>query len=334
MNVADYIFNYLKFNNIGCVFTVVGGSSMFLNNALKNSGIKYICCHHEQACSFAAEGYSRTKNALGVALVTGGPGGLNCLSGVMGQWTDSIPVLYISGQVKTSMMSHGDVRQLGDQEVDIVSIVRHITKYSCVLDDAASTKFCLEHALRTAMCGRKGPVWLDIPLDVQKTEFNETIGTITKYKTTVASDKTIDAAYVMLKNAKNPLIVAGHGIRLSNAKNILHYFLDLTGYNVVTTFNGCDLIPSTHRLFRGRIGTIGNNGNDALQSADVVMFIGTRNNVRQTGFDVKNFAKNAVKIVVDIDIRELDKETIKPDLDIHGDANDFLFRLTNRYEGA
>ncbi len=173
MRVADYIFQFLKEIGIKHVFTVVGGGAMHLNDALKKSGIKYICNHHEQACAIAAEGYSRITNKLSVVCVTPGPGELNCLTGVMGQWTDSIPVLYISGQVRYSLtIQDSGLRQLGDQEVDIISIVKPITKYAKMVIDKHSIKEELDKAIFMAISGRMGPVWLDIPLDVQEAEID------------------------------------------------------------------------------------------------------------------------------------------------------------------
>lgn len=170
MQVADYIFQFLKEYGIKHVFTIVGGGAMYLNEALRKSGIKYICNHHEQACAMAAEGYARITNRLAVVCVTSGPGSLNCLTGVMGQFTDSIPVLYLSGQVETrTIKNQYGLRQLGDQEVDIISIVKPITKYARSID-SFTFELVLKHAIESATTGRKSPVWLDIPIDVQKAE--------------------------------------------------------------------------------------------------------------------------------------------------------------------
>lgn len=170
MRVADYIFKALKAYGVEVVFLVVGGGSMHLNDALKKSGIKYICCHHEQACAIAAEGYARTSGKLGVVCVTSGPGGTNCLTGVLGQWTDSVPVLYLSGQVKTDCLKSENLRQLGDQEVDIISIVKPITKYAKLIMKPEAIKAELDKAIQEATTGRFGPVWLDLPLNIQSEE--------------------------------------------------------------------------------------------------------------------------------------------------------------------
>jgi acetolactate synthase-1/2/3 large subunit len=170
MQVADYIFQYLKEYGIKHVFTIVGGGAMYLNNSLRKSGIKYICNHHEQACTMAAEGSARFNNQLAVVCATSGPGSLNCLTGVMGQWTDSIPVLYLSGQVESRTIKKGKLRQLGDQEVDIISIVKPITKYAYQIVSPKEIKSELRYAINEATRARKAPVWLDIPIDVQKAE--------------------------------------------------------------------------------------------------------------------------------------------------------------------
>lgn len=167
MRVADYIFKYLKSYGVEYVFLVVGGGAMYLNDAIKKSGIKYVCFHHEQAAAIAAEGYARTSGKLGVVCVTSGPGGLNTLTGVMGQWTDSVPVLYLSGQVNEIINKPQGLRQLGDQEVDIVSVIKPITKFAKMIVKPEGIKYELVRAIGTATTGRPGPVWLDIPLDIQ-----------------------------------------------------------------------------------------------------------------------------------------------------------------------
>jgi len=167
MRVADYIFQELKAYGVKTVFVIVGGGSMHLNDALKKSGLKFVCCHHEQACAIAAEGYARTCGQLAVVCVSSAPAGTNCLTGVIGQWTDSVPVLYLSGQVKTSTLKSGNLRQLGDQEIGIIDIVKSVTKYSKQILKPEEIKEALKKAITEATTGRFAPVWLDIPLDVQ-----------------------------------------------------------------------------------------------------------------------------------------------------------------------
>ena len=169
--VADYIFNYLADYGVKHVFLVVGGGAMYLNNALKKEKrIKYVCCHHEQACAMAAEGYARTSGKLGVVCITSGPGGTNTLTGVIGQWLDSVPVLYLSGQVKQETIKTGNLRQLGDQEIGIIDIVKSVTKYSKMITNPEDIKIELPRAIRIAITERPGPVWIDLPLNIQKVE--------------------------------------------------------------------------------------------------------------------------------------------------------------------
>lgn len=304
---------------------------MHLNDSF-GKYIPYICNHNEQASAIAAEGYAKASQKLAVVNVTTGPGGLNCLNGVFGQWTDSVPVLYISGQVKfsTTLASCPDIklRQLGDQEADIISVVKPLTKYAKMVTEPKEIKYHLDKAIHEATTGRKGPVWLDIPMNVQGALVEEDELIDCDYSCGISPTKNdckIEEIISKLKNAKRPLIVAGHGIRLSGRKSNFIKLLDKFKIPVVTTFNGFDLIPDNHPCFIGRIGTIGQRcGNFALQNADVVLFLGSRNNIRQISYNWENFAKNAYKIIVDIDNAELQKPTVKPDMAIKIDLEDFL----------
>lgn len=332
IKVSDYIAKRLKeIYDVKNVFMVSGGGAMHLNDSI-GKYIPYICNHNEQACAIAAEGYARMHQKLAVVNVTTGPGGLNCLNGVFGQWTDSVPVLYISGQVKfsTTLASCPDIplRQLGDQEVDIISVVKPLTKYAKMVTEAKEIKYHLDRAIYEATTGRKGPVWLDIPMNVQGAQVEESELIEFDFackKTVTEADCKISEIIEKLKTAKRPLIIAGHGIRLSGQKNIFLNLLEKVKIPVVTTFNGFDLIETEHPCFIGRIGTIGQrSGNFALQNADVILFLGTRNNIRQVSYNPENFAKNAFKIVVDIDKAELQKQTVVPDMPINSDLQDFL----------
>lgn len=332
IKVSDYIASRLKnIYDIKNVFMVSGGGAMHLNDSF-GKYIPYICNHNEQACAIAAEGYAKASSKLPVVNVTTGPGGLNCLNGVFGQWTDSVPVLYISGQVKraTTLASCPDLnlRQLGDQEADIISVVKPLTKYAVMVKNPLEIKYHLDRAVYEATTGRKGPVWLDIPIDVQAAVIDEQElidFDISCKPPSTKEDCKITEVLSRLSLAKTPLIVAGHGIRLSGMK---HTFLDILknlNIPVVTTFNGFDLLNEDTPQYIGRIGTIGQRaGNFALQNADLVLFLGTRNNIRQISYNWENFARNAYKIVVDIDKAELEKPLVKPDMAIHADLADFL----------
>lgn len=329
IKLSDYIAKRLKeVYNVKDFFMVSGGGSMHLNDSLGKS-ISYIANHHEQASSIAAEGYSRINQNLAVVNVTTGPGGINCLNGVFGQWTDSVPVLYISGQVKysTTMDSCPSLalRQLGDQEVDIISLVKPLTKYSKMVSEPNEIKYHLDKAIYEATTGRFGPVWLDIPMDVQSSMIDENnlVDFIVPEK--IKYDLELDEVIEKLESAKRPLIIAGHGIRLSGQENCFHKLIEKLEVPVVTSFNGFDILESDNKNFVGRIGTVGQrSGNFALQNADLILCLGTRNNIRQISYNYENFAKNAFKITVDIDKAELDKPTFIPDLKIQADLNEFL----------
>lgn len=342
IKTSDYLVQKLETLGVDTAFMVSGGGAMHLDDSFgKSQKIRLICNHNEQASSMCAEGYARANQKLAVACVTTGPGGLNCLNGVFGAWTDSAPVLFISGQVKytTTMASCPQVplRQLGDQEVDIVSVVRPLTKYARMVTDPYDIDAALEEAVYFAVSGRPGPVWLDIPLNVQAAPIDP--AKLKKFVAPSAENKDMAAALAqaahLLQNAKRPLLVAGNGIHCAKAQKALRAFLDKTQIPVVTTFNGFDLVASEDPLFAGRIGTVGQRaGNFVLQNADVILFAGTRNNIRQVSYNWENFAKDAKKIVVDIDPAELQKPTVRPDVALCADVGHVLFSLTGLLTGA
>ncbi|MBQ2645175.1 thiamine pyrophosphate-binding protein [bacterium] len=335
MKLSDYIAKYLSEKyNVTNFFMVSGGGAMHLNDSLGHGIKSYIANHHEQACSIAAEGYARVNQELAVVNVTTGPGGLNCLNGVFGEWTDSVPVLYISGQVKytTTMDSCKEIplRQLGDQEVDIISVVKPLTKYAVTVFEPNEIKYHLDKAIYEATSGRMGPVWLNIPMNVQGAIIDE--NNLIEFDIPKKIKNHLDLFEIInkLQNAKRPLIIAGHGIRLAKCEKPLSNFLEKINVPVVTTFNGFDLIEDEHPNYVGRIGTIGQRaGNFALQNADVILCLGTRNNIRQVSYNWENFAKDAYKIVVDIDKAELDKPLVKPDMPINIDLADFIPEMIN-----
>lgn len=331
IKLSDFIAKYLSEKyNVTNFFMVSGGGAMHLNDSLGHGIKSYIANHHEQACSIAAEGYARVNQELAVVNVTTGPGGLNCLNGVFGEWTDSVPVLYISGQVKytTTMDSCKEIplRQLGDQEVDIISVVKPLTKYAETVFEPNEIKYHIDKAIHEATTGRMGPVWLNIPMNVQGALIDEkNLKEFEVPKQSKNTDIKIDEVIQKLQNAKRPLIIAGHGIRLAKCENILDEFLKKINIPVVTTFNGFDLLDDENPNYVGRIGTIGQRaGNFALQNSDVILCLGTRNNIRQVSYNWENFGKNAFKIVVDIDKAELDKPLVKPDMPIHADLAAFI----------
>jgi acetolactate synthase-1/2/3 large subunit len=334
IKVSDFIAKYLnEIVGVEHVFMVSGGGAMHLNDSF-GKYMKHISNHNEQASSICGEGYARFSEKLSVVNVTTGPGGLNALNGVFGSWTDSVPVLFISGQVKheTTINSCRDIplRQLGDQEVDIISVVKNLTKYSVMVKKANEIKYHLKKAIWEATNNRFGPVWLDIPMNIQGSLIDE--NELKDFTTPKENKPNLHIKEVInkIKNSKHPLIVLGHGIRLSNTQNLISDLLKKINVPIVSTLNGFDLITNENPNYIGRIGTIGQRAaNFTLQNSDCVLFLGTRNNIRQVSYNWENFAKNAFKIVVDIDKAELKKPLVKPDLSINANLKDFLPALIN-----
>ncbi|MBR7131489.1 MAG: thiamine pyrophosphate-binding protein [Lentisphaeria bacterium] len=333
MRVADYIFKFLADRGVRHTFLVTGGGAMFLNDGLRcEKRITPVCCHHEQGCAIAAEGYVRAGNPVAAVSVTSGPGGTNALTGVIGQWLDSIPVIYISGQVKfeTTIASCPELglRQLGDQEINIIDMVKPVTKYAAMVADPSQIRVELEKAFHYALSGRPGPVWLDIPLNVQGALIEEAALPAFDHQPYISpapESSEIGRLLELLENSRRPLIIAGHGIILAHAEESFRRLLKKLNIPAVTTFGAMELLDSGEPLFAGRIGSIGQRaGNFALQNADLVISIGSRNNIRQVSYNWECFASGAVKTAVDIDAAELKKKTFVPDLAICADAGKFI----------
>lgn len=335
MRVADYVFDFVAEKGVQHVFFVSGGGAMHLNDALgKNKKIRYVCNLHEQACAMAAEGYSRITNLPGVINVTTGPGGTNAVTGVLGAWLDSVPMLVLSGQVKRETMISRcpelHLRQLGDQEADIVSVVTPITKYAAVVRDTSEIRWQLEKAWYLATTGRPGPVWLDIPLDVQAAEIINP-GALTAFhaEAPVPFDReTVTSVFERLRTAQRPVIIAGYGVRLASALPTFHRVIEQLKVPVLTTISGVDLLPTDHPYFYGRPGLLGERAaNFIMQNADLVIILGTRMSLRILSYAYQTFAREAYRVMVDIDAGELQKPTLKIDLPICMDAGDFLSEL-------
>lgn len=337
MLVSEYIARRLR--ELGCqqVFMVTGGGAMFLNDALAH-GLEPYYFHHEQACAIAAEGYARVNGNIPVVNVTTGPGGINALNGVFGAWTDSIPMLVISGQVKqATLMSHyqlSGLRQLGDQEADIIRMVSGITKYAVQVTDPQSIRYHLERAYYLAKSGRPGPCWLDVPIDVQSAQVDESTlqGYLPDEDSLVIDGNLLSQqcqdVVRALNESERPVILVGTGIHLAGAHEIFEQVIQKLQIPVVTAWTAPDLIASDDPLFCGRPGTIGDRpGNFTVQNADLVLVIGSRLNIRQISYDWSKFAPQATLIQVDIDAEELKKPTVKPHLAIHTDARQFLETL-------
>lgn len=310
MRVVDYVIDQIYKARVNHIFLVTGGGAMYLNDAIATHGkIKPICNHHEQASAMAAVGYAKYTNHLSAVCVTSGCGGTNTITGVLEAWQDSVPVIFISGNVNRQHMSRNKVRTLGPQEAHIIDIVKSITKYSVVVEDPKDISSIMEEAIQIATTGRPGPVWIDIPLDVQGSPYIDDCDEVAK----------------LIASSKRPLIIAGNGINCANARSEFIDFVNKTQIPVATTYNGVDLIPSDHPLFVGRVGIKATRaGNFAMQNSDLLLVIGCRMPVSVTGYNYDHFARDAKVVVVDIDKEEHSKNTIKIDKFVHMDAKKFL----------
>ncbi|BDZ73371.1 acetolactate synthase, large subunit, biosynthetic type [Methylophaga marina] len=330
--VADYIFARVADLGVKEVFLLPGGGAMHLVDALgQNPDITFIPTHHEQAAAIAAEAYSRVNETLGVALVTTGPGATNALTAVAGAWIESVPLLIISGQVKRAdMKDDSGVRQMGPQEVDIVSMVKPITKYAITVDEPENIGLYLDKALHEAMTGRKGPVWLDVPLDVQASLIEPEELARDESNTDNESDCALelDEVIQLIQQAERPIILAGHGIRLSGAADAFKQLYEKTGIPVLTTWNSLDLIPYEHSLCAGRPGSVAlRPANFAAQNCDLLISIGARLDNVVTAHNPQNFAQYADKVIVDIDASELKKHQLPKARLIQANAKTFIEQL-------
>ena len=346
IKVSDFIFQHLvEEHGIKHCFFVSGGGAMHLNDSIGHTkGLTYICNHHEQASALAAEGYYRTCGQLCVTNVTTGPGGTNAITGVLGQYLDSIPGIYISGQIKTSTYKHTypylKLRQLGDQEADIVSIVTPITKYAKTVYNPLDIKYELDKAVAIALDGRPGPVWLDIPLDVQGATVDET-----KFKEFDPSeiidpvkhalvDEQIKQLIGKIKAAKSPVIYVGNGVRLAKRENEFIQLAERLGIPVVTAISGSDIIWHDHPLCFGKPGICGNRiGNIMVQNSDLLIVLGTRLSIRQVSYAYDLLAPKAYKVMVDIDLAEMQKPTLNIDMPIHVNLSEFIDKFNATLEG-
>lgn len=342
IKVSDFIFRHLVTKHgIQHCFLVTGGGAMHLNNAVGHTnGLIYICNHHEQASAIAAEGYYRACGRLCVTNVTTGPGGTNAVTGVLGQYLDSIPGLYISGQIKTSTYKHTypylSLRQLGDQEADIVSIVAPITKYAKTVYNPLDIKYELDKAIAIAKNGRPGPVWLDIPLDVQGAMVDESMMKEFDSSEIVDSikhdlvDRQIQQLLARIKVAKAPVVYVGNGVRLAKREEQFIALVEKLDIPVVTAISGSDIIWYNHDLYFGKPGICGNRiGNIMVQNSDLLIILGTRLSIRQTGYAYDLFAPKAFKAMVDIDLAEMQKPTLNIDLPIHTSLSEFIDKLSD-----
>ena len=349
MRVADYIAHRLAAAGLTHVFMVTGGGAMHLNDAFGRApGLTYVCLHHEQACAMAAEAYARLGGRPAILNVTTGPGGINALNGVFGAYTDSIPMVVISGQVRRETIAGNfpiGLRQLGDQEVDIVRMVGGVTKYAVTVQDPTRIRYEVEKALHLAVSGRPGPTWVDVPIDIQGMRIDpdslaafdpmeggdgEPLAVATEAGALKgpALRETARTVLARLAEAKRPCLLPGTGVRVAGAAERFLAIAERLGVPVATAFNAHDLMANDHPLYVGRAGTVGDRpGNFAVQNADYLLILGCRLNIRQISFNWDSFARAAFQVMVDIDKAELAKPTLSIDLPVHADLNDFLGAL-------
>ena len=334
IKLSDFVYKYIASLNVDHVFVLSGGGCMHLVDSLgRNKKLTYISCLHEQGVAIAAGAYAQYTNKLGTALVTTGPGGTNAITGVAAAWVESIPLLIISGQVKRQdISSPNGTRSLGFQEIKITPVVKNICKYVAAVTDPMEIKYYLEKAVYEATSGRPGPVWLDIPLDVQASLIDEKKlkGFIPQsQKTTVTSIKNqINQLIDLINQAERPVILAGYGIKLSNSQENFYKLINKLGIPVLTTWKAIDLLPENHSLYCGRPGAIGQRGaNFVQQNSDLFISIGARLDLGQIAYSYENFARTAKKIIIDIDQAELDKLKFDNQLKICVSADIFINEL-------
>lgn len=337
IKLSDYVMEYIAGLGVKNVFMLPGGGCMHLVDSLgKRKDLNFVVNLHEQASAIAADAYSQYTNNIGVALVTTGPGGTNAITGVAASWIDSVPVLIISGQVKRADMLIGKgVRQVGPQEVDIVSLVKPITKYAVTVMEPKDIKYHLDKAVYLAKEGRPGPVWIDIPLDVQgaiidKNKLKEFIKP-KQNNTEKELNGKINRLIKLINQSRRPIILAGNGVRLAKGVSRLRRLIEKTRIPLLTTWKSLDIIPQDHKLYVGRPGSVGQRGaNFAQQNADLIICIGARLDVAQVAYNYGNFARSAKKVIVDIDEHEINKIATKVDIKFNLDAARFLNALLTK----
>lgn len=337
IRVSDVLVDFIYNLGVDTVFTVTGGGAMFLNDAVAaHPRIKAVCNHHEQACAMAAVGYAKLRNSYSSAIVTTGCGATNAITGLLDAWQDNVPCFFVSGQVKSKETCYNatvPLRQFGVQESNIVAVVKPLTKYAIMINDPQDILYELEKAACLAMTGRPGPVWIDVPLDIQGAVVDPaTLRHFTPEPALIAKPAStgpeLDALRNKLASAKRPVIIAGNGIRLGGAVAAFRKFVDTSKIPVAVSYLGADLLPSEHPQYVGRLGIKGDRaGNFAVQNSDLVISIGCHLSVALTGFEYELFAREAKLVVIDIDPDEHRKNTVKIEQFIHSDVTEFFTRF-------
>lgn len=331
IKLSDYVFKFLKEKGMNQSFMLPGGGAMHLVDSLGKSGMEYVCFQHEQGAAIAAEAYGQHTNTPALLLVTSGPGATNAITGVTAGWIDSTPMFIISGQSKRSdLVGDKKVRQIGSQEVQIIPMVEPITKYAVQILEPTEIRYHLERAYYEATTGRPGPIWLSIPLDVQGSIIDDTnlVGFIPEKMELNDISIELNQTVQYLRNAKKPLIIAGNGIKLADGIEEFYELIDEMQIPVLTTWKTIDLLGEDHPLYVGHPGIMGDRGaNLILQEADLLISIGSRLDTSITAFNEKNFAYNARKIIVDIDINEINRMEMSKNVVIACDAKRFIIEL-------
>ncbi|QUH28977.1 thiamine pyrophosphate-binding protein [Vallitalea guaymasensis] len=334
IKLSEYVVSFLEELGVKHLFMISGGGCMHLVDSIGRSNkIDYICNLNEQAVSIAVEAYGQYTNHIGVGLVTTGPGGTNAITGIAAAYVDSTPCLIISGQVKRQDLGKKyGVRQMGFQEINITSIVNPITKYAVTVDDPKMIKYHLEKAIYLAKEGRPGPVWIDIPLDIQASMIDESALIEYKPKAKIHDDKLtsnkLDKLVTLLNDSKRPCILAGNGIRLANAEQEFLKLVNLLNIPVLTTWKAIDFFDENDTNYYGRPGAIGQRAaNFIQQNCDLLVVIGARLDLGQTAYNHKNFAKAAKKVMIDIDSNEINKMNMQLEIKLVSDAKIFIKEL-------
>lgn len=343
VKVSNYVSQFLVDHGITHAFTVTGGGAMHLNDSLGHQeGLTCVYNHHEQACAIAAEAYARINNKIAALCVTTGPGGTNAMTGVVGGYLDSIPMLVISGQVRydTTARSTGlNIRAMGDQEFDITKSAEAMTKYAEMVTDPKMIRYCLEKAFYIATTGRPGPCWVDIPVNFQGffVETDELEGfDPAEYEAQMAphiKDEDVTTIIEKIRDAKRPVFYVGNGVRISGGFESFKKVADKLNIPVVTGWDSIDAIYDEHPLYTGRGGIMGDRaGNFAVQNSDLVFSVGNRLSIRQVGYNWKTWAREAYVIMNDVDQDEMKKPTLHVDMPVWGDAKELLEKMNTKLD--
>ena len=333
MTVSEYIFNFIKEKGCNTVYMVSGSSAMWLTDALyRNDDLQAVCCHHEQAAAMAADGYARVNGVPGACLVTIGPGATNAITGVAQAYLDSSPMFVFSGQANSKLLKYqkdSGIRQNGTQSLTLDQMVSSVTKYFAVVMDPADIRYHMEKAYYEAMNGRKGPVWLDVPVDIQNRQIPEQMhGFVPEVADNTVDPSQIEYVIDALQKSEKPVILSGYGIKSSGSTALLEKICETLNIPVAVSRGGIDTFPSTNPLFLGRPGSYGDRPSHfAIQECDLLLILGSRLSVSTIGYYPEKLALNATKIMIDVDEKELAREVVPVDHKIQADLSQFLNSL-------